>query len=51
MHGNGLRELVDIQQDMIITLLDLLERKGLRTHQEWDQIMQERIMKNTESFN
>ena len=51
MHGNGLRELVDIQQDMIITLLDLLERKGLITHQEWTQIMQERIIKNTESFN
>jgi hypothetical protein len=49
--GNGLKDIVDIHQDMIITLLDLLERKGLITHKEWTRIMQERIKKNTESFN
>ena len=49
--GNGLEDIVDIHQDMIITLLDLLERKGLITHQEWVQLMQERIRKDTESFN
>lgn len=51
MHGNGLRESYEILQSMFITLLDLLEKKGLITHQEWVQRMQERIMKNTDSFN
>jgi hypothetical protein len=49
--GYGLKDIVDIHQDMIITLLDLLERKGLITHKEWIHIMQDRIKKNTESFN
>ena len=50
MHGIGLRELVDIIDDHN-SLIDLLERKGLTTYQEWAQIMQERIIKNTKSFN
>lgn len=37
--------MVDIHQDMILTLLDLLEEKGLIIHKEWTRIMQERIMK------
>jgi hypothetical protein len=49
--GNGLKDIVDIHQDMITTLLDLLERKGLIKYQEWAQLMQERIRKDTESFN
>jgi hypothetical protein len=49
--GNGLKDIVDIHQDMIITLLDLLERKGLITQKEWNQLMQQRIRKDTESFN
>lgn len=49
--GYGLKDILDIHEDMIITLLDLLERKGLITHKEWTQIMQERVSKNTESFN
>ncbi len=48
--GNRLKEFVDIQQDMIITLLELLEKKGLITQQKWAQIMQERIIKNARSF-
>jgi hypothetical protein len=51
MHGNGLKEVVDTQHDMIMSLIDLLERKGLTTYQEWAQTMQERIIKNTRSFN
>ena len=51
MQGNGLRESYEILQDMFITLLDLLEKKGLITHQEWAQIMQERLIKNAKSFN
>jgi hypothetical protein len=50
MHGNGLKEVVDTQHDMIMSLIDLLERKGLTTYQEWAQTMQERIIKNTQTF-
>jgi hypothetical protein len=33
-----------------MSLKDLLEKKGLTTHQEWAKIIQERIGKNTQSF-
>jgi hypothetical protein len=33
-----------------MSLKDLLEKKGLITHQEWAKIMQERIIKNARSF-
>jgi hypothetical protein len=42
---------VDVIDDKIISLIDLLERKGLTSYQEWAQIMQERIIKNARSFN
>jgi hypothetical protein len=47
---NRLKDLVEIQHDMLMSFKDLLEKKGLITHQEWAQIMQERIIKNTRSF-
>jgi hypothetical protein len=47
--GYGPKDIVDIHQDMIITLLDLVER--MITHREWNQIMEERMKKNTEPFN
>ncbi len=50
MHGNGLKEVVETQHDMIMSVIDLLEKKGLTTYQEWAQTMQERLIKNTESF-
>jgi hypothetical protein len=48
---NRLKDLVEIQHDMLMSFKDLLEKKGLITHQEWAQIMQERIIKNNQSFN
>ena len=48
---NRLKDLVEVQHDSLMSLKDLLQRKGLITHQEWAQIMQERIKKNAESFN
>ncbi|HEU5172255.1 MAG TPA: hypothetical protein VFT83_01900 [Nitrososphaeraceae archaeon] len=45
---NGLKDLVEIQHDM--SLKDTLVKKGLTTHQEWAQIMQERIIKNASLF-
>ncbi|HSF49634.1 MAG TPA: hypothetical protein VLA74_02640 [Nitrososphaeraceae archaeon] len=47
---NRLKDLVEIQHDMLMSFKDLLEKKGLITHQEWAQIMQERIIKNARSF-
>ena len=49
MHGNGLK-VVDTQHDMIMSVIDLLEKKGLTTHQEWALTMQERLIKNARSF-
>jgi hypothetical protein len=42
--GQGMKDHIDIQEDMIMALIDLLERKGIATHQEWTQIMHDRIM-------
>ncbi len=51
MHGIGLKEIVDVIDDKVMSLIDLLEKKELTTYQEWAQTMQERIIKNTQSFN
>ena len=48
---NRLKDMIEIQHDSLMSLKDVLQRKGLITHQEWAQIMQERIKKNAESFN
>jgi hypothetical protein len=46
MHGNGLKEIVDIIDDKLMSIIDLLEKKGNNaTHQEWNKVMQERIIK------
>jgi hypothetical protein len=47
---NRLKDLVEVQHDSLLSLKDLLQRKGLITHQEWSQIMQERLIKNAKSF-
>ena len=41
---NGLKDIVDIIDDKVMSLMDLLERKKLATHKEWNEVMQERIM-------
>ena len=43
-HGQGIKEYLDIQQCKIMSIIELLERKGLGTYQEWGQILKERIM-------
>ena len=46
MHGNALKEIVDIIDDKLMSIIDLLENKGNNaTHQEWNKVMQERIIK------
>ena len=49
-HGNGLKYIVDILDDKVMSLLEILERNGLTTSQEFKEIMQERIIKNARSF-
>ena len=49
--GSGLRDIDDIHQDMIVSMVDLLEKKGIATFHEYNQMMQERIIKNARSFN
>ena len=45
MHGNGLKEIVDIIDDKLMSIIDLLGKKNSATHQEWNKVMQERIIK------
>ena len=51
IHGNGLKDIVELIDDKIMSLVELLERNGLTTSQEFKEIMQERIIKNARSFN
>ncbi|MGE5634188.1 MAG: hypothetical protein ACM3VV_03070 [Deltaproteobacteria bacterium] len=41
MHGIGLKEIVDIIDDKVMSVIDLLEKKRLASFQEWAQIMQD----------
>jgi hypothetical protein len=50
IHGNGLKDIVDILDDKIMSIIDLLEKKHVARYQEWNEIMQERIIKNAGSF-
>ena len=51
IHGNGLKDYVDLLEDKIMCIIEILERNGLTTSQEFKEIMQERIIKNARSFN
>ena len=50
-HGNGLKDIVDLLDDKIMSVIEILERNRLTTSQEFKEIMQERIIKNAGSFN
>ena len=43
--GNGLKDIVEIIDDKVMSLMDMLERKRIVTHKEWIQLMQEKIKK------
>lgn len=45
LHGHGIKDYLDIHESMIMSIIKLLEKKGLATYQDWAQIMQERIMR------
>ena len=49
--GIDSKDMIEIQHNLLMSLKDLLQRKGIITHHEWVQIMQERLIKNAKSFN
>jgi hypothetical protein len=49
--GNGLKEIVDIIDDKVMSIIDLLEKKKIASFHEWNEVMQERIIRNAKSFN
>ena len=51
IHGNGLKDIVDIIDDKIMSVIELLEKKDVATFQEWNEVNQERLIKNARSFN
>ena len=44
-HGHGIKDYLDMQETMIISVIELLENKGLATYQEWVKIMNKKVMK------
>jgi len=48
--GNGLIDIVDLLDDKIMSVIEILERNGLTTSEEFKEIMQERIIKNAKIF-
>ena len=44
-HGHGIKNYLDMQDTMIMSIVELLESKGLATYQEWVNIMEKKVMK------
>ena len=44
-HGHGIKDYLDMQDTMIISILELLENKKVATYQEWAKIMEQKVMK------
>ena len=44
-HGHGIKDYLEMQETMIMSILELLENKGLATYQEWVNIMEKKVMK------
>ena len=45
-YGHGIKDYLDIQDTMIMSILELLENKKVATYQEWTKIMEQKIMKD-----
>ena len=50
INENGLKDIVDILDDKIMSIIDLLEKKHVARYQVWNEVMQERIIKNANLF-
>jgi hypothetical protein len=44
-HGHGIKDYLDMQDTMIMSILELLENKKVATYQEWVKIMNQKVMK------
>ena len=45
-HGHGIKDYLDMQDTMIISILEFLENKKVATYQEWAKIMEQKVMKD-----
>ena len=45
IHGHGIKDYLDMQETMIMSVLELLENKKVATYQEWVKIMEQKVMK------
>ena len=45
VHGHGIKDYLDMQETMIMSVLELLENKKVATYQEWVKIMDQKVMK------
>ena len=45
-HGHGIKDYLDMQDTMIMSILELLENKKVATYQEWVKIMEQKVMKD-----
>jgi hypothetical protein len=44
-HGHGIKDYIDLHEAMIMSVIKLLENKGLATYQEWGKIMDQKLMR------
>ena len=44
-HGHGIKNYLDMQEKMIMSILELLENKKVATYQEWVKIMDQKVLK------
>ena len=44
-HGHGVKDYLETHETMIMSIVELLEEKGLTTYNDWAKIMDQKIMK------
>jgi len=44
-HGLGVKDYLETHETMIMSIVELLEEKGLATYNDWAKIMDQKIMK------
>jgi len=42
-HGHGIKDYLDMQDTMIMSILELLKNKKVATYQEWVKIMEQKL--------
>jgi hypothetical protein len=45
-HGHGIKDYLDMQDTMIMSILELLKNKKVATYQELAKIMEQKVMKD-----